>query len=282
MFGLPSRAGHSDILPITSVKKTVRKTEIVAMNHHDNVERQFGDQASLYLSSAVHASGRDLVRLAECLLTEKEAHLLDMGCGGGHASYVAAQYVKRVVAYDLSEKMLAVVSQTAKQRGYMHLSTVQGYVEFLPFDDESFEIVISRYSAHHWHDVGRAMREVKRVLKPGGKVIFIDVSSPGNDVLDIWLQTIEALRDTSHIRDYSPGEWLTLFTDAGLAISAVRHDRLDLEFSSWIERMRTPAVMVEAIRTYQQSASEEVRSYYALQSDGSFSTDVIFIEAFKL
>lgn len=253
----------------------------MATHHHDNVDKQFGDQASAYLSSAVHASGPDLARLGERLLTEKAAHLLDMGCGGGHASYVAAQHVKSVVAYDLSAKMLAVVAQAAKERGYTHLTTQQGYAEYLPFEDESFDIVISRYSAHHWHDVGRALREVKRVLKPGGKVIFMDVNAPGNAVLDIWLQTIEALRDISHVRDYNPGEWLTLFTEAGLAISAVSHDRLDLEFSSWIERMRTPAVMVEAIRAYQQSASEEVQRYYAQQPDGSFSTDVIFIEAFK-
>lgn len=125
------------------------------------------------------------------------------------------------------------------------------------------------------------MREVKRVLKPGGKVIFMDVSAPGNAVLDIWLQTVEALRDTSHVRDYAPGEWLTMFTEAGLAITAVSHDRLELEFSSWTERMRTPPLMIEAIRAYQQSASEDVQRYYALKPDGSFSTDTLFIEAVK-
>lgn len=253
----------------------------MATQHHDNVDKQFGDQASAYLSSAVHASGRDLARLGEKLSAEKQAHVLDSGCGGGHASFIAAQHVSRVVAYDLSAKMLAVVKEAAEQRGYQHLSTQQGYAEYLPFENESFDIVISRYSAHHWHDVGRALREVKRVLKPGGKAIFMDVNAPGNPVLDIWLQTIEALRDTSHVRNYSPGEWLTMFTEAGLAISAVSHDKLDLEFASWIERMRTPAVMVEAIRAYQHSASEEVRRYYAQQPDGSFSTDIIFLEAYK-
>lgn len=253
----------------------------MAKHHHDNVDQQFGEQASAYLSSAVHASGRDLVRLGERLFAEPEAAVLDLGCGGGHASYVAAQHVKSVVAYDLSARMLEVVAEAARARGYPHLTTQQGYAEQLPFADQQFDIVISRYSAHHWHDVGRALREVKRVLKPGGKVIFMDVNAPGNPVLDIWLQTVEALRDTSHVRDYAPGEWLTMFTEAGLAISAIQHDRLDLEFRSWIERMRTPPVMAEAIRAYQQSASDEVQHYFALQPDGSFSTDIIFIEAFR-
>ncbi|WP_067708735.1 class I SAM-dependent methyltransferase [Erwinia sp. ErVv1] len=253
----------------------------MAKHHHDHVEKQFGDQASAYLTSAVHVSGSDLIRLGERLSAEKDASVLDLGCGGGHASYAAARHVSSVVAYDLSEKMLAVVNEAAKEQGLTNLTTQWGYAEQLPFEDEQFDIVISRYSAHHWHDVGSAMREVKRVLKPGGKVIFMDVSAPGNAVLDIWLQTVEALRDTSHVRDYAPGEWLTMFTEAGLAITAVSHDRLELEFSSWTERMRTPPLMIEAIRAYQQSASEDVQRYYALKPDGSFSTDTLFIEAVK-
>ena len=50
---------------------------------------------------------------------------------------------------------------------YTHLDVYkrqqQGYAETLPFADASFDVVISRYSAHHWHDVGQALREVKRV-----------------------------------------------------------------------------------------------------------------------
>ena len=111
----------------------------------------------------------------------------------------------------------------------------------LPFADASFDVVISRYSAHHWHDVGQALREVKRVLKPGGVMIIMDVMSPGHPVRDVWLQTVEALRDTSHVRNYSSGEWLALANDAGLAINHLLTDRLPLEFSSWVARMRTPA-----------------------------------------
>ncbi|KOC89623.1 class I SAM-dependent methyltransferase [Winslowiella iniecta] len=254
---------------------------MATQSHHHNVEKQFGDQASAYLSSAVHASGRDLQRLAERLSGSPQARVLDLGCGAGHASFVAAEQVQAVVAYDLSSQMLDVVTEAAQQRGLPHLTTQQGYAESLPFVDGEFDIVISRYSAHHWHDVGQALREVKRVLKPGGKVIFMDVSAPGNSVLDIWLQTVEALRDTSHVHNYHPGEWLAMFTEAGLAINSVTQDRLHLEFTSWIARMRTPEVLVNAIRAYQQSASDEVKRYYALEGDGSFSSDIIFIEAYK-
>ena len=204
-----------------------------------------------------------------------------MGCGAGHASFTAAGQVAEVTAYDLSSQMLEVVATAAKEKGFSNIVTQQGYAETLPFADASFDVVISRYSAHHWHDVGQALREVKRVLKPGGVIIVMDVMSPGHPVRDVWLQTVEALRDTSHVRNYSSGEWLTLATEAGLVVNQLLTDRLPLEFSSWVARMRTPESLVEAIRLYQQSASAEVKAYFELQEDGSFTSDTILFEAHK-
>ncbi|WP_145483283.1 class I SAM-dependent methyltransferase [Yersinia aldovae] len=251
----------------------------VKNSHKDAVERQFGDQANAYLTSAVHAQGNDLQRLMALLQPHGDARLLDLGCGAGHASFTAAAVVKEVVAYDLSSQMLQVVSQAAADKKLTNINVQQGLAESLPFADNSFDIVISRYSAHHWHDVGLALREVKRVLRPGGNVIFMDVASPGNPVLDIYLQTVEVLRDTSHVRNYSPGEWLSLFTDAGLVINEVTSDRLFLEYSSWIARMRTPLHFATAIRELQKLASESVIRHYEIRVDGSFTSDIIMIVA---
>ncbi|CDK87014.1 SAM-dependent methyltransferase YafE (UbiE paralog) [Escherichia coli IS29] len=173
------------------------------------------------------------------------------------------------------------MAQAAEARQLKNITTRQGYVESLPFADNAFDIVISRYSAHHWHDVGAALREVNRVLKPGGLLIVMDVMSPGHPVRDIWLQTVEALRDTSHIRNHASGEWLTLISEANLIVDNLITDKLPLEFSSWVARMRTPEALVDAIRIYQQSASTEVKTYFALQNDGSFTSDIIMLEAHK-
>ncbi len=142
-------------------------------------------------------------------------------------------------------------------------------------------MVISRYSAHHWHDVGQALREVKRVLKPGGIFIMMDIMSPGHPLRDIWLQTIEALRDTSHVRNYSSGEWCSMINEAGLITDSLIADRLPLEFSSWVTRMRTPEALCTAIRLYQESASQEVKAYFELQDEGSFTSDTLMVEAHK-
>lgn len=253
----------------------------ISNSHKNAVDRQFGEQANAYLTSAVHAQGKDLQRLGRLLANSANARLLDLGCGAGHASFTAAAHVAQVVAYDLSEQMLVLVGKTAQEKGLSNIQLQQGVAESLPFADASFDVVISRYSAHHWHDVGRALREVKRVLKPGGRAIFMDVVSPGHPLLDVYLQTVEVLRDTSHVRDYTPGEWLKMFTESGLLVREVTADRLELEFSSWVTRMRTPEHFVTAIRALQQGVVEEVRQHFAIQDDGTFTSDIMMFEVVK-
>ncbi len=121
-------------------------------------------------------------------------------------------------------------------------ATVNGAAERLPFADGEFDFVFSRYSAHRWSDLGLALREVRRVLKPGGVAAFVDVLSPGSPLLDTYLQTVEVLRDTSHVRDYSAAEWMRQLSEAGLHVRNSSRQRLRLEYTSWVERMRTPEV----------------------------------------
>ena len=176
--------------------------------HTQVVQKQFGEQASAYLSSAVHAQGTEFAVLQAELAGQGAARLLDLGCGAGHVSFHVAPLVKEVVAYDLSQPMLDVVAAAAKDRNLDNIRTVHGAAERLPFAEGEFDFVFSRYSAHHWSDLGLALREVRRVLKPGGVAAFVDVLSPGSPLLDTYLQTVEVLRDTSHVRDYSGAEWM--------------------------------------------------------------------------
>ncbi|WP_312691665.1 methyltransferase domain-containing protein [Kosakonia sp.] len=250
----------------------------MAVNHHELTQKQFGDQAQAYLQSQVHAQGADLTRLAEWLADDTESAVLDLGCGAGHASFVAAGVTRAVTAYDLSEKMLEVVRHAAVERQLGNVTTVHGAAEKLPFTDAAFDVVISRYSAHHWHDVALALREVKRVLKPGGKFILMDIASPGRPVLDIWLQTIEVLRDPSHVRNYSPAEWLQMTQQSGMTVQKMVSDRLALEYSSWVERMKTPEVLRGAIRYLQSHTSEEVKQHFLIGDEGSFTTDTLMFQ----
>lgn len=251
-------------------------------DHKQVVDKQFGEQADAYLKSAVHAQGEEFELLKQAVANGSRSCLLDLGCGAGHVSFNVAPLVNKVVAYDLSSAMLEVVSKAAQAKGFDNIETVQGVAESLPFEDNSFDFVFSRYSAHHWQDLGLALREVKRVLKPNGVVAFIDVVTPELPLLDTYLQTVEVLRDTSHVRDYSVAEWVRQLGEAGLIVTKHHKQKLRLEFSSWVERMRTPVVFREAILALQQAMGQEVRDYFEIDQQGSFSTDVLVIWATSL
>lgn len=249
--------------------------------HAQKVVKQFGSKAHGYLTSSVHAQGEDLAALVEIVGLNHEARILDLGCGAGHVAFNLAPLVSKVVAYDLSEDMLAVVAQEAKRRDLPNIKTQIGAVECLPYADESFDWVVTRLSAHHWLNVAGGLSEINRVLKPNGFAVIIDLLSPGVFLLDTWLQTIELLRDTSHVRNLSLAEWHALIAAAGLKVLRVNTFRRRLEFASWVGRMQAPEHYVMAIRSLQQCASTEVAKYFAFESDGSFTSDTALIVASK-
>ncbi|MGE5146750.1 MAG: class I SAM-dependent methyltransferase [Candidatus Eiseniibacteriota bacterium] len=250
-------------------------------SHETVVGGQFGAQAEAYLTSAVHAAGADLQALAALARGRSDARVLDLGCGGGHVTFAVAPQVREVVAYDLSPEMLAVVARTARERGLDNIAIAEGVAEHLPFADAGFDIVLSRYTAHHWHDFPAGLAEAARVLKPGGAAGFVDAVAPDSPLFDTYFQAIELLRDCSHVRDYAPAEWTATLGRAGLVPGRVSRYRVRLDFASWVARMRTPPVQVDAIRALQAAVSAEVTGYFETEPDGSFSIDVALFEASK-
>lgn len=242
------------------------------MRSHDQaVVDQFDPRAQAYFTSAVHAAGPDLEQAVQQVLQlPSRVSMLDVGCGAGHLDFALAPFFERVLATDLSPSMLATVRAAAQQRHLPQIEVRQARAEALPFPDGHFDLACSRYSAHHWHDVPAALREMRRVMRPDGMLLMIDLLGDESPVVDTHLQAIELLRDPSHVRDYSPSQWRRLLEDAGFALQHEVSWPTRLDFSSWVERMRTPQASVVAIRRLLADASREVRAGLAIEQDGSF------------
>jgi len=258
--------------------QSTQDTAAPRQSHDGLVVQQFGSQASAYVSSIVHAQGADLQQMVEIAARTRDARAIDLGCGGGHVAYGVAPVVASVVAYDLSAGMLEAVAAEATKRGFGNLTTRQGAAEKLPFADGEFDVVLSRYSAHHWQNVRQGIREARRVVKAGGTAVISDVIAPEVPVSDTFLQTFEMLRDPSHVRNYSVAEWTEIAARAGFAVVGVTRRRLPLNFDAWVGRMRTPEVQVAAIRALQVAMSEPVRQHFAIEPDGSFTIDQAVFE----
>jgi ubiquinone/menaquinone biosynthesis C-methylase UbiE len=241
--------------------------------HTQAVQDQFDPQAQAYLISPVHAAGPDLQAAREFAARSlpADAAVLDVGTGAGHLSFTLAPLARRVVALDPSAGMLATVRAAAAERGLAQIETCEAPAAALPYAPASFDLVCTRYSAHHWLDIPPALAEMRRVVKPGGFVLVIDLLGDDHALVDTHLQSIELLRDISHVRDRSVAEWHLLLQEAGFTDIEQRSWMTRLEFAPWVQRMRAPQAMVSAIRILQTGAPAEVQRALNIEADGSFT-----------
>jgi ubiquinone/menaquinone biosynthesis C-methylase UbiE len=110
---------------------------------------------------------------------------LEIGSGTGYFSLNLMQQglIGRLTATDISPGMLAQLASTAAGLGLNDVTTVVTEAETLPFDDESFDLVLGHAVLHHIPDLDRAFSEFKRVLRPGGSIVFAGEPSRYGDRL---------------------------------------------------------------------------------------------------
>lgn len=236
------------------------------------VQSNFGTAAADYVTSKVHASGKDLAWLAELTDLTGTERVLDVGTGGGHAAFALAPHVAEVVALDLTRPMLEVAQKEAATRQLHNIRFLEGDAQDIPCADASFDVVACRKAAHHFPYVRQAVCEWARVLKPGGKIALVDSISPEEPEIDVYLNEIETLRDPSHVRNYRLSEWITFLTEAGFTVSTTREWAIHLDIPDWTRRMRTPAESVAIIEQLLRDASPAIHTRLHIEEkDGVLS-----------
>lgn len=238
------------------------------MDTKTSVQQRFGAVAPRYVTG-VHAGGPDLEALVAAAAPRGSERVLDLACGAGHTALTLAPRVAEVVGLDLTEKMLAEARALAAGRGVANLRLERGDVEALPFPDASFDLATCRYAAHHFADPRRALGEAARVLRPGGRLLLHDVVAPELLVADTFLQTIELLRDDSHVRDHRVSEWEAMLREVGFAVRVVGAWPLAIDFEAWVERMATPAPEVAMLRRLLERPPAAAREALAIGHPGS-------------
>jgi ubiquinone/menaquinone biosynthesis C-methylase UbiE len=152
------------------------------------------------------------------------AAALDVGCGSGVLleRMARARPEARLAGVDLSPAMLAVARRRLGSRTWL----VAGSASRLPFRREAFDLVVTASALHHWAEPLPALAEMRRALRPGGRVAITDWCA------DRWLGRLRdrVLRrvERAHLRVYRSAELAALLAQAGF--SAVRVERWRIGF----------------------------------------------------
>lgn len=210
------------------------------METNASAREQFNRNAEKYRDEPLFAAGEDLRRMTESLRLTGRESLLDLGAGAGHVALAFASSVRECVGVDISERMVAVAQEFARSKGASNVSFRLGSADELPFPDGAFDIVTCRFTAHHFDNLAAAVAEIARVLRPGGTLVVVDHYAPADEELDQFVNDLDRMRDPSHVRESTLGEWQELLAREGLAWSLISMWELPLEVENWLERAATP------------------------------------------
>jgi SAM-dependent methyltransferase len=158
--------------------------------------------------------------------------IADLGCGEGYLTIEASRFAKRVVAIDRSDAVLEKARQSGKRRGLDNVEWKRGELEDLPLDDNSVDVALLSQALHHAADPAKALAEAVRIVRPGGRVLLLELRK----------------HDETWVRDRLGDKWLG-FDDAELKRLLERASLRDVKVTVGARRARDPFTVLIASGT---------------------------------
>ena len=202
--------------------------------HQQRILDQFTRQAEPFARAQSIRSPEALGRIVHAAGAGPDDTVLDVACGPGLLACAFAHVVRHAVGIDITPAMLDQARKTQQQQGIENVTWQLGDVSSLPFPAEHFSIVACRFVFHHLLEPLVVLREMRRVCKPGGRLVVADMV-PAAGKADA-LNAMERLRDTSHARAMPVAELQSLFAQAGLPEPRIDHYRLEGEMEDLLSR----------------------------------------------
>ena len=198
------------------------------------LRERFTRTAEAFGDFVLSKRGAEADRLAGLLGLHGHELGADLACGPGTLAIRFAPRVRWMCGVDLTPAMLSRARKVAAENGVANLDLVLGDAQLLPFAERSLDLVVTSYSFHHISDPPRVLREMHRVLKPGGRVGLLDIIVPEDTRAAEKNNAIEHARDASHVRTFPKTELEAILQAAGFRIQASESGTQSRSFDHWL------------------------------------------------
>ena len=218
-------------------------------SHTEIVREQFRIQSAQFEEQVSGGYNRDIPGwiLSNLALTGNEL-ALDVATGTGIMARDLAPRVAQITGIDVTPEMLAQARQLAANAGIANIVFDDGDAAALPYPDHRFDLVISRIAVHHFANPEVELGEMRRVCKPDGRVVIVDITASDDAELAAAHNRLERLRDPSHTTAFAVSGLTNLAERCGLrAVHTSETDAVrDLE--EWMELTAAPDPVRQEVR----------------------------------
>lgn len=209
---------------IKSMRKSKTRTELwidlPAATSIESTRRSFEQSfaaGSFYNRQTQDAEHLDKILSFVCF--EKGMKILDLGTGSGYLAFRIARDNPEceVTGLDIVNEALEANTKRAHDDGIDNLTFVSYDGISFPFDDGLYDVVVTRYSLHHFPQIEQSIGEVSRVLKSGGR-LFISDPRPNECDGERFVDDYMRLKKDGHIKFYTKDEWIDICGRHGLIL----------------------------------------------------------------
>lgn len=214
----------------------------------EKIRSSFSAQAEQFESDKMNFSKKEYLDYTVKLMElNKRDKVLEVAAGTCACGRSIAPLVKEVICLDATDAMLNVGREEAAKSGIGNMQFVNGLAEQIPYEEGTFDVVLSRLAFHHFAEIEKPFEEMARVLKKGGKLVTIDMEAAREDLRELE-DHLETLRDFSHVKNRSVQEFETLYENNHIKIIKKETTQIAVSLDAWLELTKTPSEKREFIR----------------------------------
>lgn len=195
-----------------------------------------------------------LERIVKALKIKDGSKVLDLGTGTGYVAFeIANKYnMAQVIGLDIVEEALKENRKKVAEKRLQNIDFISYDGMTFPFEDDFFDVIVTRYSLHHFPDIEHTFQELARVLKKGGQLFIVD-PTPNDDDKSRFVDAYMRMKPDGHIKYYTKDEFCELAQSVGMILDD------EFETSITFPRLTETAYGFDDIM---KSHSEEIISGY--------------------